>query len=69
MEQTYDKTKAMKAQEEYCDKNGYPCYIPSRYGLCYRCGRNIFGEGGYSVEVAGNTLITGCPFCCASYCD
>lgn len=24
---------------------------------------------GYSVEYASEQLITGCPFCCASYCD
>ena len=24
---------------------------------------------GYTVEYASEHLITGCPFCCASYCD
>ena len=28
MERTYDVTKAIKAQEDYCDKRGLPLFAP-----------------------------------------
>lgn len=57
------------AQTKYCEETGSPQFFP-RDGRCYRCGQNIFGgDHGYSPETAGKTLITGCPFCNASFCD
>ena len=68
MELKYSAAKAMQAQLDYCDEKGYPCFLPS-WNICPKCCRNIFGDGGYSVEVAGNTLITSCPFCNKSFDD
>lgn len=71
----YDIDKARKAQREYCDKNHLPHFAPYD-GCCFRCGRNIYSPVKYpkytvgiTVEEAGSTLITGCPFCSASYVD
>lgn len=60
--------EACQTQKAYCDRKHYPYFAPPD-GRCYRCGRNIYDEGGYTVETAGNTLITGCPFCHYSYCE
>lgn len=38
-------------------------------GRCYRCKRQIYSDGGISVEKASTELTTGCPFCCASFVD
>ena len=39
-------------------------------GRCYRCGHQIFNEDkGYTLEEAGNFVITGCPYCHYSYCE
>lgn len=70
----YDTTKAAAAQERYCEAQETPCFAPSD-GICYRCASNIYapvrglydGLGGYSVEYAGNHLITACPHCGYSF--
>ena len=59
---------AFEAQRKYCYAHRMPMFI-CRSGTCFRCGRNIFGPDGISVEKAGTQLITGCPYCNASYCD
>ena len=76
---TYDPAKASVAQAEYCKKNNAPHFAPNwRNGYrCYWCHHNIYqplksqwdGEmiDGISVEEAGSTLITGCPFCHYSF--
>lgn len=38
-------------------------------GICYRCKKQIYSEGGISVERASKELTTGCPFCHTSYVD
>ena len=70
---TYNIKEAIKAQEQFCDKNEYPCFAPGN-GICWSCHQNIYSENGkkthgISVESAGNYLITGCPFCSRSYCE
>lgn len=57
-----------KAQEQFCKERDYPVFAPTRTGTCYSCRRNIF-EHQATKESAGSSLITGCPFCCASFCD
>ena len=66
---TFNPAEAVKAQEEYCKKRGVPFFAPNQYigYKCYRCNRNIYVEGGISVEKARSELITGCPFCHYSY--
>jgi hypothetical protein len=78
MAETYDISKATKAQEKYCAEKGYPHFAPHS-GKCFSCGQNIYSEkgrtrsgkerNGISVERASKELITGCPFCNRTYCD
>jgi len=47
-------------------------YAP-KSGLCWYCGKNIYfgyehNNSSYSVQAAGEQLITGCPYCHHSYC-
>ena len=66
MEKTYDATKAIKAQEAYCDEHEIPLFAP-RNGWCTSCGRNIFEPytyrgredqtHGITVEEAGSRHI------------
>ena len=75
---TYNISEAIKAQEQFCDKNEYPRFAPDN-GICWDCHQNIYSENGrtrygkkthgISVESAGHYLLTGCPFCSRSYCD
>ena len=59
---------AVELQKSFCRANKMPLFI-SESGTCFRCGRNIFGPDGISVENAAAQLITGCPYCNASFCD
>lgn len=74
-EETYDAAAASAAQKKYCEEHGYPVFAPlysspSFPGTCYKCHNNIYqANGGYSVELAGSGLITGCPFCHYSFCE
>ena len=82
MEKTYNIQKAVEAQQEYLKKlavrnpNDWMApefakgkgFAPSS-GYCYCCGKNIYGEGGISVEEAGSQLTTGCPFCHRTFVD
>lgn len=68
MSKTYNIEMACKAQDRYCEEHDAPHFAP-HLGVCWSCGRNIYSENGYSVEEAGQKLITGCPFCRRSYCD
>lgn len=43
-------------------------FAPSN-GICYRCKKQIYSEGGISVERASTELTTGCPFCYISFVD
>ena len=77
MEKTYDATKAIKAQEVYCDEHKIPQFAP-RNGWCSSCGRNIYEPYTYrghedqtygiTVEEAGSRHITSCPHCNATFC-
>ena len=65
---TYEHLEACTAQVYYCDSNNVPHFAP-KTGFCPHCGHDIYGVGGISVEEAGSTLVTGCPFCHFSFCD
>ena len=58
------------AQKDYCHENHLPMFINSD-GRCSHCGRNIFDMiwGGYNLETASKSLISGCPFCRHSFCE
>ena len=45
MAETYDISKAAKAQEKYCTEKGYPHFAPHN-GKCFSCGQNIYSEKG-----------------------
>lgn len=60
--------KAVKAQKELREKHDYPCFAPSN-GNCYNCRKNVYSEGGISVEKASRELTTGCPHCNKSFVD
>lgn len=71
----YDTHEAYEAQRKYCDEHNVPLFADK---YCPHCGKDIFGvygiggdkyRCGFSVECAGGTLITGCPFCNYSFCD
>jgi len=64
---TYDTIEAHEEQTKYCEEKKAPHFAP--HSNCYSCGRNIYAEGGISVEEARESLITGCPFCHRSYCE
>jgi len=51
-------------QEEYCNKNHKPIFIPFD-GCCFYCLRQIFEH--ISKEKASSELITACPLCHRSY--
>jgi hypothetical protein len=36
---------------------------------CYRCGRDLLSDPRTLESAEKGYLITGCPFCCVSYCD
>lgn len=70
MDKTFDTEKAIAAQREYCNRTKAPHFAPLYDGRCYSCGQNIFAAtNGWTVEAAGKRLITGCPYCHASYVD
>ena len=65
----YDTQKAIKAQQEYCEKHHVSMYAP-RSGCCFRCHNPIYiMPSGYSVEEASSTVITHCPYCRLSFID
>lgn len=76
MDMNFDRKKAATAQEQYCDEHECPRFAPAD-GNCPRCGRNIYEPVktktgmvyGFSVEYAEQHLITGCPYCNATFVD
>ena len=73
--QTFDHSKSVEAQREFCKEKGYPHFAPSN-GICYNCRKDIYTQidhgtfkSGLSYERASSELITGCPHCHRSYCD
>lgn len=79
---TYDVKAAIEAQERYLKSIAEECKGTFMYdnmkngtgfgpsdGVCYCCHRNIYSEGGISVETAGKEMTTECPFCHRDYTD
>lgn len=66
MEHKEEIKEKIQAQKDYCKKNGVPFFAPEN-GKCWNCRNQIFNR--YSLEEAGNHIITGCPYCHRSYCD
>lgn len=60
-------TNPAEAQRKYCKEKGLPHFAPGS-GICFSCRQNIY-EHKATREMAGSSLITGCPFCLRSYCD
>ena len=67
----YSTDEAIAAQAAYCDMKNVPMFAPGygSHGCCYNCHNPIYIKGGISVEEASTRLITGCPYCHASYVD
>jgi hypothetical protein len=65
---SYNVEQATKAQIKYIEDKELP-FFPPRDGICFACHRQIYADGGYTVESASSELITGCPWCHRSYCD
>lgn len=63
---TFNIVLATKAQENYTEHS--PLFAPSD-GVCWKCNKQIYSEGGISVEKASSELVTGCPFCHRSFVD
>ena len=61
-----EKTSQEKfeAQQRFCKEYELPMFADKK---CYSCGRDIWER--ISYEKASTSLITGCPFCCRSYCE
>jgi glutaredoxin len=77
---TFNHNKAVEAQKKYCESGENRPHFAPGSGVCWNCRQDIYAEKGssdwrkalvpgISVEEAGSTLITGCPFCNRSYCD
>ena len=56
----------INAQENFCKKNKVPNFTSSD-GICFSCKKQIFNS--ITKEKAETEHITGCPFCCRSFCD
>lgn len=75
MEKTYNAQQAIIAQKEYLKelaKNNQADWMADNFskgigfapsnGICYRCKKQIYSEGGISVERASTELTTGVHF-------
>lgn len=83
--QTFDVEAASKAQSDYCNNHRVPHFAPKSgvcykcrrqiYSPTHIPEQvyDTFTQPAYtkgiSVEQAGSTLITGCPYCQYSFCD
>ena len=56
----------IEAQRKFQIERGLPSFAPGA-GVCWNCHRQIYDK--ISLEKASTELITGCPFCCYSYCE
>lgn len=61
-----DINKAIEAQIKFCEEKKLPLFAPVD-GVCYKCNKNIYNA--ITIDKAKSELITGCPYCCQSYCD
>ena len=70
MDEELEKLKTIQekiaAQKKFQDEHKYPDFAP-RNGICFRCRRQIYEV--ISFQKASTKLITGCPYCCYSYCN
>ena len=65
----FNHYKAIAAQEEYCKTHQRPMFAPMD-GMCYHCCRDIYAYPyGITIQSAGSRLITGCPYCNATFVD
>lgn len=76
----FNSKDAIEAQDRYCIEKKVPRFAPEN-GICWTCSRNIYvpafsGVGtddvnvmGISVDQAKSSLVTGCPYCLASFCE
>lgn len=82
MENRYNVEQSIADQKEYLKnlaKENKAYWMANKFskgigfapstGICYRCRKQIYSEGGISVKEAGTDLTTGCPFCHASFVD
>lgn len=61
----YNRERAVQAQKAACEEYETPMFVSD--GQCPNCHRNVYDEGGYSVEYASEHVITGCPWCHYSF--
>ena len=69
---THEEVVALRAELAKVDTEAsgkYKISFAPSDGICWRCHRSIFGEGGYSREYAAAHSITGCPHCHRSFVD
>lgn len=59
------REELVKAQEEHANKTNAPLFMPMK-GFCWECSGDIAIAKGESMRTE---LITGCPYCCRSYCE
>ena len=75
-ENTWTVAEAIAAQKELCWKKGdpgsgwgkddKPPHFAPGNGVCYSC-RNQIYAGDRAQD--GKSLVTGCRYCCTSYCE
>lgn len=58
----------IKNQERFCIEHKAPNFMPMN-GICYNCGRDITQRLIEQGHTGDDELVTGCPYCCRSYCD
>ena len=59
---TMTRDELLQAQKDLCKDQHYPHFAPLN-GICYSCRQDIV------TPAWAETLITGCPKCCQSYCE
>lgn len=62
----YNAVLAIERQKALCERLEMPMFAPSD-GRCPVCGRGVFDAGGISVENAGESAVTACPWCSVSF--
>jgi len=65
MSQTETRQELLNAQKNLCKEKKSPMFMPSD-GICWKCNGDITTVW---AERMKREVITGCPFCCRSYCD
>jgi len=65
MAETETREELLKIQKALCKEKLSPMFMPGN-GICWRCHKDITTV---LAERMKQEVITGCPFCCRSYCD